>query len=860
MPAIPHDLKHLTAGSRSVFRQLGGRMGHLFGSGRLARMTIRQKIHASLLVSAVGLSFIALAYWRASVGTERAAEAFAVHREYAALTGTLAQQIAEARRLQTIYAATLRSEDRAALGSAQTRLQATVADLRDRANAQESTESLAGVMVRVDEFADGIASLNQRVDEMGSDDAGLLSQLESAGRALEETVDAQEDAVLAGLLQKMRRSESQFLLTGDSSHADQVSEAKLPFDLSLGSRGLPVSMQEELRQKMDAYQGALLAYTAARVGLDLEAGALEQTAQAITPALEELDRTQAQALAAARARQRDEARWMDVIFALTLVLVSGVLITALLMVSKAVRKPIEATLRFAQEVADDRLDAVIEVHNPHDEIGHLAERLMHMQGRLRDRTQAERAVARENQQVRQALESAQTGLMMLDMEGRVAYANASLRKDLVLGDATLVGLPAEQFHPAFAEVSSVLAAEAAAFERDIAYHDTRYQLAVNPIVVDGQRLGAAVEWRSRALETIVEHEIAALVDAAALGNLGVRIDASGKEGFLRTLAASINRLLDTFQGNLASLQVVLASLSQGDLTARMEGDFHGVFARMRDDANATVAQLTDIVGRIQDASTSINTAAGEIASGNSDLSRRTEQQAANLEETAASMEELTSTVRQNAESARQANQLAIGAAGVASQGGEVVGQVVVTMRDIEQSSRKIAEIISVIDGIAFQTNILALNAAVEAARAGEQGRGFAVVASEVRTLAQRSANAAKEIKGLIETSVDKVADGSRLVNQAGTTMGEIVASVQRVTDIMAEISAASQEQSAGIEQVNQTITQMDETTQQNAALVEEANAAARSLETEALALERAVSAFVREHREPVGKYRRRMTA
>ncbi|MDR0256060.1 MAG: methyl-accepting chemotaxis protein, partial [Stenotrophomonas maltophilia] len=214
-----------------------------------------------------------------------------------------------------------------------------------------------------------------------------------------------------------------------------------------------------------------------------------------------------------------------------------------------------------------------------------------------------------------------------------------------------------------------------------------------------------------------------------------------------------------------------------------------------------------------------------------------------LEETAASMEELTSTVRQNAEHARQANQLAIGAHGVASQGGDVVGQVVTTMSAIEASSKKIAEIISVIDGIAFQTNILALNAAVEAARAGEQGRGFAVVASEVRTLAQRSAAAAKEIKGLIDDSVGKVAEGSALVHKAGATMGEIVASVQRVTDIMAEISAASQEQSAGIEQVNQTVVQMDETTQQNAALVEEATAAARAMEDQAGQLADAVAIF-----------------
>ncbi len=253
--------------------------------------------------------------------------------------------------------------------------------------------------------------------------------------------------------------------------------------------------------------------------------------------------------------------------------------------------------------------------------------------------------------------------------------------------------------------------------------------------------------------------------------------------------------------------------------------------------------LVRIVGEVRAGTENIMTASGEIASGNMDLSSRTEDQASSLEETASSMEELTSTVKQNADNARQANQLAASASEVAGKGGEVVAQVVNTMASINESSKKIVDIIAVIDGIAFQTNILALNAAVEAARAGEQGRGFAVVASEVRSLAQRSAGAAKEIKALIDNSVEKVDAGAKLVDQAGATMEEIVESVKRVTDIMAEIAAASAEQTAGIEQVNQAITQMDQVTQQNAALVEEAASAAAAMQDQASHLADAVSIF-----------------
>ena len=333
-----------------------------------------------------------------------------------------------------------------------------------------------------------------------------------------------------------------------------------------------------------------------------------------------------------------------------------------------------------------------------------------------------------------------------------------------------------------------------------------------------------------------------LAAAHAAGHIDHRLQADGFPGAYGRMITESNELVDGHVQVQQRLIEVMGHYARGDLTVSMDR-LPGERARITEAMDATVCQLRSIVCGISQAAASINVAAGEIATGNNELARRTELQAASLEETAASMEELTSTVRQNAEHARQANQLAITAHSVAAAGGEVTCEVVATMTQIEQSSRKIADIIAVIDGIAFQTNILALNAAVEAARAGEQGRGFAVVASEVRSLAQRSAEAAKEIKGLIDDSVDKVALGSEQVRRAGNTMQEIVTSVQRVTAIMGEISAASQEQSAGIEQVNHTVVQMDEATQQNAALVEEASAAARSMEEQALILTQSVAMF-----------------
>ena len=347
------------------------------------------------------------------------------------------------------------------------------------------------------------------------------------------------------------------------------------------------------------------------------------------------------------------------------------------------------------------------------------------------------------------------------------------------------------------------------------------------------KITVAIDFVKSALVGISK-EIEMLASAGAQGNFSKRSDTSHFEFMFKDMLTHLNNLMETSEEAFGDVLRMSSALAQGDLTQQITKDYPaGTFGNVKNALNGTVENLKALVGEIKDSTDTINTASQEIASGNNDLSHRTEQQAASLEETAASMQELTSTVQANSENAKHANELALASSDIARKGVAVVNQVVTTMEDINESSRKIVDIITVIDGIAFQTNILALNAAVEAARAGEQGRGFAVVASEVRNLAQRASAAAGEIKALISDSVDKVEDGTELVARAGKTMEEIVNSIQGVTTTIAQISAASYEQTSGIQQVNQAIGQMDDVTQQNAALVEEAAASAEALEEQA---------------------------
>ncbi|MCD9087185.1 methyl-accepting chemotaxis protein [Stenotrophomonas sp. SY1] len=510
---------------------------------------------------------------------------------------------------------------------------------------------------------------------------------------------------------------------------------------------------------------------------------------------------------------RVQASSITAIFVFMLVLAVTSAMLGVIIV-RSIVGPVRSALRAADDIASGRLDGSVDSARK-DEVGQLLASMQRMQEQLKAVIAAQVELARQHDQ------------------GQISFR---IDESRFPGD----------YGRMVREVNTLVAQHIGVKMRavEVMRHYARGDLSVDMDRLPGEKAAITDAMDStKASLSAINNEIKRLSGAAAVGDFSQRGDVSRFEHDFRDMVSGLNALMESTEDNLGHLSRLLQAIAQGDLTQRMEGDFHGVFARMRDDGNASIDQLAAIVTRIHAASGSIGLSASEIATGNSDLSRRTEQQAANLEETAASMEELTSTVRQNAEHARQADQLARGAADVAAKGGEVVSQVVTTMTSIEQSSQRIGDIISVIDGIAFQTNILALNAAVEAARAGDQGRGFAVVASEVRTLAQRSASAAKEIKALIDTSVDKVSEGSQLVRNAGTTMDEIVTSVQRVTTIMADIASASQEQSSGIDQVNQTVMQMDESTQQNAALVEEASAAARSMEDQARQLSEAVAQF-----------------
>lgn len=449
-----------------------------------------------------------------------------------------------------------------------------------------------------------------------------------------------------------------------------------------------------------------------------------------------------------------------------------------------------------------------------------------------------------------AIEGMTTNLMMADKEGNIVYANPAVKRMLQRREAqlqtvlptfkvdTMVGTNFDSFHKNPAHQQNLLGnPDNMPYTTEISIVGLTFQLiAIALRDEEGNHVGSAVQWLDMTEEKDAQSQIDGLITDATEGKLESRIDTAAYQGFMKDLGENINGLMDAIVKPISEAINVAQSLAEGDLTQSMRSDYEGEFLALANAMNGSISKLSTMVDEIRSASTNVFDSAREIAQGNSELSHRTESQASSLEETASAMEELTSTVQQNAENSTEASRLSNSVMEKATNGGSVVRSAITAMSDINKSSKKIADIISVIDEIAFQTNLLALNAAVEAARAGEQGRGFAVVAAEVRNLAQRSAGAAKEIKGLINDSVEAVGQGTKLVDETGKTFSELVTFIEEVSNMIGDIDSAGKEQSAGIGEVSAAVSQMDEMTQQNAALVEEAAASSKSMEEQSQTL------------------------
>lgn len=523
--------------------------------------------------------------------------------------------------------------------------------------------------------------------------------------------------------------------------------------------------------------------------------------------------------------------------------VAGFLLVLGLLMGRSIAKPLQTIVQTISELAKGKQT---EIHGDTraDEIGDLARAM---------RQVYEKGV--EAARLRSALEGCSTMVMVADPNGKIVYINPASqayfdkfeadirRKNSSFEARALLGSELLRLHPDLSQVMS--GTSSAPYDAvEVALGSRRLKVNAGPVVNGaGETIGTVVEWTDATNDLAMQAEFVRIIDAAKRGDFDQQIDLAGVDGVYRDLGEGMNQLTCMVAQVTDELGDMLEAMASGDLRQRVEADFQGKLGLLKNHANRTADELTRIFGEIQDSASEVRSAASEITSGTEDLSHRTEQAASSLEETAASSEEMAATVRQNAENAKNASQLAGDADRNAKSGGEVVEQAISAMAGIEESAQKITDIIGVIDEIAFQTNLLALNASVEAARAGEAGKGFAVVAQEVRQLAQRSAQAAADIKTLIQNSNGRVEDGVHLVNQAGEALTKILGSIGRVTGIVAEISNASQEQAAGVQEINGSITNMDEMTQQNSALVEESTASARTLNDQATRLAELVAFF-----------------
>ena len=580
-------------------------------------------------------------------------------------------------------------------------------------------------------------------------------------------------------------------LGGDDRMAIQLYHENFAEHFDAAARDLDRASEDaktRVRPKVEAARSAFSAFFGTvkekildAQKMDITPADVNNAARDVSSTLKELsDVSYATMNSAVQQRLSQVTTWRNLTSTITLLALAVALALSWL-ITRSLAKPLSHAIEVFGNISSGKYDNEIR-QSGHDEAAQVLTALDEMQSKLRTQIDSERAVAAENTRIRQALDKVSTSVVLADGHHQIIYLNETAQTTFARNQHEIrKSLPGFDAHRLRGSNLEVFGPDAQ--ERQLG--GCTFRTISNPVVSDkGERIGTVMEWTDRTPEVAVEKEMQSMLTAVIDGDLNKRIDLNGKAGFFEAMSRGVNQLADN---------------------------------------------MAEVVSKVKTVAAEVHRGADEISTGNANLSQRTEEQSSSLEETASSMEEMTTTVKQNADNAGQANQLAMAARDQAEKGGAVVNQAVKAMSDINDASKKIADIIGVIDDIAFQTNLLALNAAVEAARAGEQGRGFAVVASEVRSLAGRSATAAKEIKELIQDSVRKVEDGSVLVTQSGQTLEKIVASVKKVSDIVAEIAAASREQSSGIEQVNRAVMQMDELTQQNAARVEQATAASQAM-------------------------------
>ncbi len=788
--------------------------------------------------------------------------------------------------------------------------------LIEDAPTSDKAEMLEELSMYMSIYRGSFSEMAAAMEELGYDQTSGLhgDAIEYIG-AVQSILSNYSVAGISDDARSLRQRGMYFLVHPTEANYQDVVAEESALEESLKGVRLSAADSDALVENMLGFRASLEMFHDASGALADNRATFDEVAAEFGPILDRIREDKNALVAQTKADAGATQNRIEFIFFAVIVITCIVVCGSFMMLSFAIRRPLDQALSLAQSISTGELGNTVTVVAK-DETGDLLIALDEMQKQLRDqqqtlkhqleenerRAEESRRVAEESERqaevskevaeaserqaeeskriaadaaeqaeeferlalesgrIKQALDGVSSPVLMFNRELKVAYINdaatamfekgqSEIRDALPGFDAaSVLGQGPEYLYPDGLKQRQMLNELASSKTDDVLLGARSYRVTVSPVIdAGGERIGIVAEWQDRTDEVAVEQEVNAIVQAAREGNLSQRIDLSNKDGFIYGLSDGVNELVGVSERVISDTVDALSRIARGDLTQKMEGEYSGIFAQLKSDVNTTFDQLCEVVEKIQTGSTSVASASARIANGNSALSVRTEQQAASLEQTAAAMEEMTATVRGTADNVRQADELVLEARQQAKVGGDVVGKAVEAMAGINEASARISNIISVIDEISFQTNLLALNAAVEAARAGEQGRSFAVVASEVRDLAGHSAQAAKEIKDLITDSSLQVEKGSELVNQSGEALTAIVDSVEKVTAIMGEISAASSEQADGIEQVSNSVNAMDEGTRQTAVMVDDVTGESGALGKQAEELQEMMSFFSVSH-------------